>query len=368
MRKILFISDRKYVNSEIRGGVQLCTHAYLDYLSSTGYEIRHFHVDPQFSFRTRIKVKLGLECYERYTLKTYLSELSDILKDPDIYVVCFNQVDLGFWAEKLRNRAAAHVKFVVMSHGNESGDYLHTLTRKAPAGLVRTWKLGHLLARENYLFRKLIDGVIVLSENELATDQWLGAEKLLFLPQLLLPDFIHWKPATSILGFAGTLDHLPNLLGIQLLAEALQQSAFTGCLEIIGGPAVIGDKLAERFSFIRYKGMLTEEQLKASACHWSIFLNPVFWYARGASTKLAQGINWGLPCLTTPAGSRGYVLSDERMVTASNTPVCFAQAILSELSKQNRNVSELKQCVETNALHFDKGEYVAKLTQFLAAL
>lgn len=46
-------------------------------------------------------------------------------------------------------------------------------------------------------------------------------------------------------------------------------------------------------------------------------MHPLFWHARGASTKIATAINWGLPVATTPAGLRGYHWRDGDIATAA---------------------------------------------------
>jgi glycosyltransferase involved in cell wall biosynthesis len=181
---------------------------------------------------------------------------------------------------------------------------------------------------------------------------------------LLKPNFIRWQPVLPTAGFVGTLDHLPNLLGIQYLAKELQRSGFNYKLELIGGPASTGERLANQYNFICYVGPVSDAQLVEQVKTWSVFLNPVFWYARGASTKLAQAVNWGLPCLTTPAGRRGYHLNNEAIVTADNTPKTFAKAVINALA-DNAQLSVLKRASENNAEQFDMKPYIDQLKDFL---
>jgi hypothetical protein len=360
----LLVSDKKYIRADINGGVQLCTQEYIRYIQSAGYEVKEFHVAPSISIVKRIKIKLGVDTYDHYNIDPYKAALIQTINESGIKLVFFNQLNLAVWATELKKHVAADVKFVGLSHGNESADYLNDITKPGKTTFLQTWKLGKLLVKENSLFASALNGVIVLSELEVAINHWIGADAILYLPRLLKPNFIQWQPTSPTAGFVGTLDHLPNLLGIQYLAEELQRSGFNYQLELIGGPALTGERLASQYSFIKYVGPVSDAQLVEQVKTWSVFLNPVFWYARGASTKLAQAINWGLPCLTTPAGRRGYHLNNEAIVTSDNTPKTFAKAVINALV-DNTQLSALKTASENNAEQFDMKPYIDQLTNFL---
>ena len=259
------------------------------------------------------------------------------------------------------------VKFIGLSHGNESGDYLHDITKTTSTSILQTWRLGKLIIKEKNMFAKLLDGVITISDNETYIDQWLGAQNILFLPRILEPHFIDWQPQTNTMGFVGTLNHLPNIAGIELLANQLQLNGFTGKFKVAGTPANIGHELEKKYPCITYCGVLNNEQLKQEISTWCLFLNPVFWYSRGSSTKLSQGINWGLPVVTTPAGMRGYDLADNSCVTFDNSPAAVAQMALQALSS-TAYLNELKQATENNVIGFNADAWASKLSLFLNAL
>jgi hypothetical protein len=75
---------------------------------------------------------------------------------------------------------------------------------------------------------------------------------------------------------------------------------------------------------------------------WAIFLNLVFYYSRGVSTKLAKGLGWGIPVLTTPYGNRGYDIPHD-MLASAETPSQMAQLTVkliadsTELEKMRSN-------------------------------
>ncbi len=363
----LLVSDKKYISSDIFGGVQLCTHEYIKYIKLAGYDVKEFHVKPSISLAKRIKIKLGIDAYDHYDIAPYIIELAETINSHAIKLVFFNQISLSFWAATLKKHVAPDVKFIGLSHGSDSGDYVHDITQPGSSTILQRWKLGQLLVKEHNLFASMLDGVIVLSEHDVAINQWLGANNILFLPRLLEAGFITWQPTTSNAGFVGTLDHLPNLLGIKQLAKELELINFQYKLRLVGGPASIGEQLAKQYDFIQYLGPISDQELVEQIKTWSVFLNPVFWYARGSSTKLAQAINWGIPCLTTPAGKRGYHLHNEMIVTADNSPKTFAKTLVSALSDKEYLLN-LKNATEDNASTFKVKPYVNALNDFLTGI
>ncbi len=364
---VLFITDKGFVDFDIPGGVQICTSEFIRYLETANFEVKVFKVMPSATLINRVKVKLGIEVYELYNVDPYLKELAEIINTQKIKHVFFNQIDLAHWTTKIKPLVSNHVKFIGLSHGNESGDYLHDITKTPNASILQTWRLGKLLTKEKIIFSSLLNGVITISNNETYINQWLGAQNILYLPRILQPHFINWQPQANTIGFVGTLNHLPNITGVKLLADQLQLNGFTGKFKIVGSCADMGYELEKKYQFIKYCGALNNEQLKNEISTWCLFINPVFWYARGSSTKLSQGINWGIPVITTPAGIRGYELVDHKCVTADNTASTFAQMTMQTLNA-DQNLNELKQTTENNATGFNIDYWSNKLSLFLNAL
>jgi len=339
----------------------------MDYLAAAGYTVRVVKVAPTVTFLRKVKKKLHIEAYEMYDIDNWLEEIVSTIISDNIRLVLFNQVNLAHWSETIKERVSSNVKFIALSHGNESGDYLHEITHSPNTSVLKTWKLGKLLVKEKAIFSRCLDAVITISDNETYIDQWLGAQHVFYLPRLLKPDFIDWKPQPNTIGFVGTLNHLPNIEGIQLLAGQLQLRGFDGIMRIAGSPPELGYSLEKKHSFIQYCGVSDETQLKAEAASWAIFLNPVFWYARGSSTKLSKAINWGLPAVSTQAGARGYDLSDESLVTKDNLPASMAEKVIYTLGSPAA-LDHLKQASENNAKNFDLAKWTGKLAAFLDSL
>ena len=364
---VLFITDKSFVEYTIPGGIQLCTNEFIEYLAVAGYSVNIFKITPSVTFTKKIKRRLNIETYELYDVGNWLDGIVNTINNDKIKLVLFNQVNLAHWSESIKSRIQSDVKFVGLSHGNESGDYLHHVTQSPKTSILKTWKLGRLIVKEKAIFSKYLDGVITISNNETYIDQWLGAQNVFFLPRLLRPEFIDWKPKANTIGFVGTLDHLPNLAGIELLADQLLLQGFDGTLKIVGSPEHLGHSLEKKYKFIHYCGALNDTQLLAEAATWSIFLNPVFWYARGSSTKLSKAINWGLPVLTTQAGTRGYELCNNIISIKDNKPGTLAAIILKTLDSQ-ASLRKLKQASEDNAEHFNIDNWEGKLSAFLHSL
>lgn len=364
---VLFLSDKVFVDYTIPGGVQLCTHEFIEYLEGAGYVVKIIKVSPTITLARKVRKKLHIEAYELYDVDSWLEEITSAINAANIKLVFFNQVNLAHWSEKIKTGVAKDVKFIGLSHGNESGDYLHDVTETKETSFLKTWRLGKLIVKEKAIFSRFLDGVITISDNETYIDQWLGAQNVFYLPRILKRDFIDWKPASNTIGFVGTLNHLPNKKGIELLSDELQKLGFKGKLKLVGGPEYAGRALAQRYSFIKYCGFINSEQLVKEAATWCIFLNPVFWYARGSSTKLSQALNWGLPVVSTMAGVRGYDLASHAIYIDNNRPADLAKMIINSLASDEK-LKALKQASADNVTKFDLNKWTTRLEDFLTSL
>lgn len=364
---VLFLSDKLFVDYTIPGGVQLCTHEFIEYLETAGYVVKVIRVRPNITFARKVKKKLHIEAYELYDVDNWLPEIINTIDTNNIKLVFFNQINLAHWSESIKTRVGGDVKFIGLSHGNESGDYLHDVTQTSKTPFLKTWRLGRLIVKEKAIFSRYLDAVITISDNETYIDQWLGAQNVFYLPRILKKDPINWTPTPNTIGFVGTLSHLPNRKGIELLSDELQKLKFSGALKLVGGPEYAGKELEQKYSFIKYCGGLSPQQLPEEAGTWAIFINPVFWYARGSSTKLSQAINWGLPVASTLAGIRGYDLSDTRITISNNRASDLAEMIVSSLRSETA-LANLKQAADNNVNQFDLVGWSDKLNRFLISL
>jgi hypothetical protein len=364
---VLFLSDKIFVDYTIPGGVQLCTHEFIEYLETAGYTVKTIKVNPTITFARKVRKKLHIEAYELYDVDDWLTEITNTINADNIKLVFFNQVNLAHWSESIKRGVPKDVKFIGLSHGNESGDYLHDITQTGETSFLKTWRLGKLIVKEKAIFSRFLDGVITISDNESYIDQWLGAQNVFYLPRILKQDFIDWQPVANTIGFVGTLNHLPNQKGVELLSDELQKLKFKGILKLVGGPEYAGKALEQHYAFIKYCGSISSEQLVIEAGTWGIFLNPVFWYARGSSTKLSQALSWGLPVASTLAGIRGYDLVNNAVYIDNNRPAALAKSIVDTLASAEA-LKALKDASVDNVMRFDRDKWTTRLRQFLVSL
>lgn len=235
-------------------------------------------------------------------------------------------------AGRLRAAAPASTRIVLLSHGMESTDLLHLIRarKRLPlSGRVRPFAdvaLGRVL-RQEAATRAEVDGVLCLSAVDVVHERWVGAGRVDWLPRIVVPAPLPWKPEGRRLGWVGTLDHAPNLTGLVDVLEALaRREDETVRIRVVGGPKRLGAWLAGRFRNVDYLGPLDRAALESEAQSWSAFLHPIFCWPRGCSTKLASALAWGLPIVTTPQGRRGYVWRQGSLIEAES-PEAFLDAV-----------------------------------------
>ena len=312
--RALFIANKKHLKSKIPGGVQICTYEFVSLFKKAGFELIFFPIESTRSYIKRLKIKLGINSYDFYDLDKYIIKMIKKIKEEDIKLVIINQVNLSGFAKLLKNEFD-DLKVVVLSHGNESGDYLHEVLA-SKYNIFKVFKLGKLIYKEADYFYNYIDLLITISDIDKKIAQWQGALNCVYIPRTITNAVLDRKPLDNCIGFVGTLNHPPNLLGVKLLAGELEKLNFTGSLRITGGPKKIGREIEKEFNCIKYIGYLTDEELVEEAKLWTIFANTVFWYSRGVSTKVAQMIGWEIPVITTKAGIRGYEWKEGEMLIA----------------------------------------------------
>lgn len=351
---LLLISDEGHLDSEIPGGVQICTQEYIDLLKTTGFDLTILPVAPRSDLQYRVLNRLFPAPYSRYDASAVADKaLSNIVKR-NISVVAINQVNLLPVGRILKNRMDGEITVLSLSHGNESGDTLHEVRRRSGSWLDRvtgTLRLGRMMVQEARMFTDVVDLMLCMSEIEQRIDAWLGAERSMVVPRTFDPDFLDWSPVPGRCGFVGTLNHPPNEEGIRRVLEALERRTDTQAskvdLRVVGGPSEIGKELESSFSTVTYCGRLSQRDFRREAATWGLFSNPIWRYARGATTKLAQAVNWGLPIVTTTPGMRGYTWS-RGTVQIAETPEEMA-ATLVRTSQHPEQLRQLAGDVRTIA-------------------
>lgn len=346
----MFLYDPRDLKTGTEGGVQLCTREFLDVVRAASEHTELFEVGVSRHplLRARRKVQAGV--YLLYDPSDHAPEIARAVEQNGIDTVFVNRAELTRFAVELKEMG---VNVVLMSHGNQSGDDLYEAAGEGGArssGLSRSmsaWKLGRDLVFESRYRHQYFDGVCVMSEEEGVLERWLGARATAVLPRLIAPHPLDWDPVRGRAGFVGTLDHTPNRVALEKVFTALLEASAPGVeVRLVGRPVEIGRALEGRFPFVTYLGGLSDEELKAEATTWSLFLNPILWLSRGASMKLGQGLKWGLPVITTASGRRGYEWERGEVVTTMDYAPEFAQAVTDHLASDRAVRALREECLE----------------------
>jgi glycosyltransferase involved in cell wall biosynthesis len=329
----IFVSYRGYLEGR-RGGVQVCTQEYIEVIKAAGLDLRFCPLEGDRRLSTRILRRLVSSGYFRPAEPAVLKRMARLIADRRPDFVFLNQVALAPLAREIRELIPSDCKIIVLSHGLESTDLLHLnrLRHRLPlSGRVRpapAMALGQAILCEN-ASRAHVDLVCALSPLDAHLEQWVGAPRVVWLPRVVEPAPLDWQPVGTRLGFVGTLDHAPNLEGLVEVLERLssRDDASDLRIRIVGGPADMGQWLAQRFWLVDYLGPLDDPELHEEARTWNGFLHPIFCHPRGCSTKLAAAIAWGIPIVTTSSGHRGYTWKTGSLLLAE-TPDDFASVCI----------------------------------------
>jgi len=303
-----------YENSldDVPGGVQLCSKEYLQTLAEAGFSLKKLKVDNDRRISNRVKRKIKSETYNyNFNHDNAIADIKNSLTDSVKYIF-LNQYVLRPLAKTIKENLGYGIKIVLLSHGLASVDYLHEIR----ATSVMSQKdisnpevnyLGRLLVEETS-HSPYIDHVFCLAPFEVEIEKWLGAKRATHIPRTINESPLNWKPIKGRVGYVGRLDHAPKKEGLLLVLNELKKTKGNIIeLRIVGSPVEEGQKLSEAYEFVNYLGELSDEELREDASTWSTFINPIFCYAMGCSTKLAVALGWEIPIITTTMGIRGYV-------------------------------------------------------------
>jgi hypothetical protein len=329
----LFLTNEIYLDkSKNEGGVRVCTEEYLSLIQEL-YNVEIFKVCYHISYSYRFKVKFGLNAYDDYKPEDYIASLELVIREKNIQVVFLNLSNTAPFGKVIKSVFGNKVKVILCSHGNESGDFLHRSTRfqtknSRILNFISSTTLGTMLKKETIFRQNNLDAILTVSPVEEALEKWIGAKHVLMIPRTVEKKYLTRKPLAGRVGFIGDLSHDPNFYGITELCKSIDQLQDKELLNIrlVGSPESIGEMFAKRYAFVTYLGYMNSEELQKESATWVYFLNPVFYYSRGVSTKLAKAFGWGIPVITSRLGCRGYVWKQEEPIYAE-TPTEMALAI-----------------------------------------
>ncbi|BAY33452.1 hypothetical protein NIES2107_53480 [Nostoc carneum NIES-2107] len=304
IKKGFFVTLSVYVNSAF-GGVQRCTKEYREVIEAAGWSLEILAYEIDRRWQTRIFRKLKPSSFYNRIPQSFIDALIARVKSEHIPCVFLNQVDALSIAPYLKN-AVPDVKIVLLSHGAQFIDDFIAVQNHSSISPRKRYHLANTILDEMQL-RQHIDHVFTLSEQEVAFERWLGAKSVSWLPRIISPKPLDWRPIAGRAGFVGTLDHPPNYEGLlSVLTDLQTRKDFKETIRIVSSSKQLGKYLEKRFHFVKYLGRLDNENLQNEASTWTWFIHPLFSWSRGCSTKLADALEWQIPILTTEAGCRGY--------------------------------------------------------------
>jgi glycosyltransferase involved in cell wall biosynthesis len=326
------------------GGLQLCTDEFIRGFRAGSFDVQLLLVEHDRRLTSRLRNRVAPQPYPAQWRPQSVETIADAAEASRAQFVCLNLVNLAPLAAALKPMLRHDTRIVLLSHGLESVDYLHTVPAAWAAAHARD--LGRRLLDERAQ-RAAIDHVLCLTPFEAEIERWLGARRVTAVPRTISPlPPLDWNPQGRRIGFVGTLDHPPTRDGLAAFLTASADIVSPDLeIRIVGGPGDQGRALAARYPQVRYLGPLDDAALRAEAETWSVFAHPLFCWARGCSTKLAVAFAWHLPVVTTAAGARGYTWRRGELVVAEE-PTEFAAAAFRltsrfEADKARRSIIEI---------------------------
>jgi hypothetical protein len=326
--KSLFLSHENLLRQG-GGGNEICTREYHDVLTAAGFDLVDITYHTDRSPRVRLQRFCSDNSYPPLISPDFWSRLESAIEEEQPGSVFCNFSNFLPVAARLKRMMPEATKLVLLSHGLASVDDVHR-ARIAALTFARphlkpaaNGRLGAALQTEMQGL-PIFDHVFCLAPFEVEICRWLGARSVSWWPRSLEKGrTLAWHPSGDRVGVIGTLDHPPNLEGVFLFCAALQELGGAGPrVRIISRSAPVGRDLAARYSFVDYLGPLEDRQAVADeVATWSAFAHPIFCHAMGCSTKVATGLSWGLPLLTSNAGLRGY---QENRIPVYDTPAQMA--------------------------------------------
>jgi len=310
------------------GGQQACTRELIEVLENAGFDLVQVPIENRLSLLDRVRNRIRPIPYP----VSWPGDTADLIarkaKESGAGTIFFNLIDFLPLARDVRSRTEAKTKLVMVSHGLASPDVRHInrIAGEMPGiiGRCPRYDLEAVLKKERE-FLGDFDQVISLAEFEADLCREMGARRSDWIPRVIPEQPLEWRPVEGRLGFVGTLDHPPSMEGMVKVLEAWPRDSGSGVkVRVVSRSRWHGEWLARRFAQVEYLGPLDGGEMEKEAASWCAFLHPMFCFARGCSTKLATGLGWGIPCLSTASGIRGYELP-QGAVEMAETPGEFAR-------------------------------------------
>lgn len=335
------------------GGVQICTREFIDVIKAADIDLAILPFEPDRRFSTLLLRLADSSPFVRAFAPDLLPKIEAAVRETRFDFVFLNQEVLTALGPFLRSTLGERCKIVVLSHGLEHTDLLHyiRLRHRLPiSGRTRpsaSVLLGRIFLAEQH-FRQFVDGVCAISPFDADVERWLGTRHVVWLPRVVTPQPLAWQPVPGRLGFVGTLDHAPNLEGLVAILEVMARKQTQGLAVRVVGSMEIAEWLRARFAHVEVLGPLDDRALAIEAATWTAFLHPIFCLPRGASTKLALGLSWEIPVVTTAPGRRGYAWGEGGPVEVDTAEAFVAACQALDPGAAQRSRRDVQRAVATS--------------------
>lgn len=317
--------------SAAAGGQQVCTAELKKVLKTAGFELHETARPYRLGFMARLRHRIRPVPYPKFWKQERIEAIVDLAGETGGKWIFFNLIDFLPVARLVRGRVGRDVRLVMLSHGLASPDVrqINRIAGEMPEiiGRCPRYDLEAVLKKEREYLGEF-DQVISLAEFEADLCREMGARRSDWIPRVIPEQALEWRPVEGRLGFVGTLDHPPSMEGMVKVLEAWPGDAGSGVkVRVVSRSRWHGEWLAKRFSQVEYLGPLDGGEMEKEAASWCAFLHPMFCFARGCSTKLATGLGWRIPCLSTASGVRGYELPKGAVVMAETAEEFAKEAV-----------------------------------------
>ncbi len=308
------------------GGNQVCSREYRDVLVEAGFDLQFVTHGTDRRLATRLKRKIFPSRYPQIIPEEFLANVQNACRHACPEFVFCNFTNYLPLASQLRASLPCKTKLILLSHGLVSVDDVHReRIARYPFANSHLKRLGPKIIGKAVLTEMknlpFFDHVFCLSEFEVPICRWLGAPSVSWWPRTIPQGGeLEWRPEGSRIGLVGTLDHPPNLEGVHLFCQAMAKiGGRVPRLRLVTRSKAVAAFLRQSYEFVDDLGPLeTPGTLEAEAATWNAYVHPIFCLAMGCSTKLATGIGWGLPIISTEAGIRGYSWAEGNLLLAAD--------------------------------------------------
>jgi hypothetical protein len=336
--KAWFITSPSALEAKVPGGVQLCSQEFLAVVRAAFPQTEVVTIPHSQRMMDRFFRKTGTSPFRLFGFAEVIKNLdaqAGKTGRPDVvFLNTTETVRLAGWIKQMDPR----IRTVLLSHGTQVGDDLYEIAgekgrrNQGLRSAGATWKLGLDLRFESCRRRKDFDLVVVMSEEEAVLERWLGSPATFMVPRVICPNPLRSRPVPGRVGYVGTLDHTPNLAGLEMTLSMLQGTTAQALeIRVVGGPTKFGLRLAASHPRVSYLGAPQEEGLKQEAATWSLFINPIFWLSKGASMKLGKVLSWKIPFVSTRSGARGYALRGLEDWITRDDPAALTTALCRQI-------------------------------------